>query len=57
MKRVDIKKYPLSDTTLASLEPEEKEYRVKDSNNLYFTVHSKGNKRWELRGFVAQTYL
>jgi len=23
MKRVDIKKYPLSDTTLASLEPEE----------------------------------
>ena len=49
MKRVDIKKYPLSDTTLASLEPEEKEYRVKDSNNLYFTVHSKGNKRWELR--------
>ena len=40
MKRVDIKKYPLSDSTLASLEPEEKEYRVKDSNNLYFTLKS-----------------
>ena len=45
MKRVDIKKYPLSDTTLASLEPEEKEYRVKDSNNQWSKFESFRKKR------------
>lgn len=49
MKRVEIKKRPLSDTALANLEPEEKEYRESDSNNLYFRVKPNGNKSWQLR--------
>lgn len=34
MKRTEIKKRPLSDTTLANLEPENGDYRVKDSGSL-----------------------
>jgi|TARA_A100001518_G_C1223424_1_gene69243 hypothetical protein len=34
MKRKDIKKRPMADTVLASLEPEEKEYRENDGNGL-----------------------
>ncbi|MDX8253294.1 MULTISPECIES: tyrosine-type recombinase/integrase [Acinetobacter calcoaceticus/baumannii complex] len=49
MKRTAIKKRPLSDTTLASLEPEDKDYRELDSNGLYFLVQKKGNKSWQLR--------
>ncbi|EOQ71183.1 MULTISPECIES: tyrosine-type recombinase/integrase [Acinetobacter] len=49
MKRTAIKKRPLSDTTLASLEPEDKDYRELDSNGLYFLVQMKGNKSWQLR--------
>lgn len=49
MKRADVNKFPMRDTILSSLEPEEKEYRVNDGENLHFVVHHKGNKRWELR--------
>lgn len=49
MKRADIKKFPMQDTTLSSLESELKEYRVNDGENLHFVVHPKGNRRWELR--------
>ena len=35
MKRCNIKRRPLADTVLEALKPEEKEYREKDSNNLY----------------------
>ncbi len=36
MKRTDIKRRPLADTVLATLEPESKEYRELDGNGLYF---------------------
>lgn len=49
MKRNAIKKRPLSDTALASLEPEDKDYRELDSNGLYFLVQKKGTKSWQLR--------
>lgn len=49
MKRSQIKRIPLSDTTLASLEPETKIYRVSDGNGLYFRVKPTGQKSWELR--------
>ncbi|SDB92328.1 tyrosine-type recombinase/integrase [Acinetobacter boissieri] len=49
MKRNAIKRFPMSDTVLIALEPEDKDYRVKDSENLYFSVSHKGNKRWDFR--------
>lgn len=50
MKRSDIKRRPLADTVLASLEPEAKEYReTYGVDRLYFVVSSSGRKRWELR--------
>lgn len=50
MKRSEIKRRPLADTVLASLEPEEKEYRENYGiDRLYFVVGSTGRKRWELR--------
>lgn len=49
MKRTAIKKRPLSDTTLASLESEDKDYRELDSNGLYFLVKTTGKKSWQLR--------
>ncbi|WP_373357909.1 tyrosine-type recombinase/integrase [Acinetobacter lactucae] len=49
MKRSEIKRRPLSDTTLANLEPELKEYRELDGNGLYFRVKPDGNKSWQLR--------
>lgn len=49
MKRSEIKKRPLADTTLASLEPEDKEYRELDSPGLYFRVKPNGQKGWLLR--------
>ncbi len=50
MKRSEIKRRPLADTVLASLEPEEKEYRESYGvDRLYFVVSSSGRKRWELR--------
>lgn len=49
MKRADIKRRPMADTTLASLEPEASAYRELDGNGLYFRVKPNGQKSWELR--------
>lgn len=49
MNRQDIKRRPLSDTTLSSLEPEAAVYREQDGNGLYFRVKPNGQKSWELR--------
>lgn len=49
MKRSEIKRTPLADTVLSTLEPEDKEYRIHDGNGLYFRVTPKGNKSWQLR--------
>ena len=49
MKRDAIKKRPLSDTTLANLEPEDKDYRERDTGALYFLVQKTGKKSWQLR--------
>ncbi len=49
MKRQDIKRTPLADSVLASLEPEPSIYRVHDGNGLYFRVKPTGHKSWELR--------
>ncbi len=49
MKRSEIKKRPLADTVLASLEPEAKEYRELDGNGLYLRVKPNGQKGWLLR--------
>lgn len=49
MKRSEIKKRPMADTVLASLEPESKEYRELDGAGLYFRVKPNGQKGWLLR--------
>ncbi|MFL1500638.1 tyrosine-type recombinase/integrase [Pseudomonas sp. S191] len=49
MKRTDIKRRPLADTTLSSLVPEAGAYRELDSPGLYFRVKPNGQKSWELR--------
>ncbi|MFJ6830110.1 tyrosine-type recombinase/integrase, partial [Pseudomonas sp. NPDC090964] len=49
MKRTEIKRRPLADTTLAGLEPEHTTYREQDGNGLYFRVKPNGQKSWELR--------
>ncbi|MBJ8421289.1 tyrosine-type recombinase/integrase [Acinetobacter bereziniae] len=49
MKRAAIKKRPLSDTVLANLEPEEKDYRERDTGPLYILVQKTGKKSWQLR--------
>ncbi|MEO8490625.1 tyrosine-type recombinase/integrase [Pseudomonas sp.] len=49
MKRTDIKRRPLADTTLSSLEPEAGAYRELDIPGLYFRVKPNGQKSWELR--------
>ncbi|WP_278397423.1 tyrosine-type recombinase/integrase [Acinetobacter venetianus] len=49
MKRAAIKKRPLSDTALANLEPEEKDYRERDTGTLYFLVQKTGKKSWQFR--------
>lgn len=49
MKRTEIKRRPLADTTLAGLEPESATYREQDGNGLYFRVKANGQKSWELR--------
>ena len=54
MKRTEIKRRPLADTVLVSLEPEAKVYREHDGNGLYFRVKPNGAKSWELR-FKALT--
>lgn len=55
MKRTDIKRRPLADTVLSSLDPEAKEYRENyGTDRLYLVVSPNGRKRWELR-FKKQT--
>lgn len=49
MKRAAIKKRPLSDTVLANLEPEQNDYRERDTGPLYFLVQKTGKKSWQLR--------
>jgi integrase len=49
MKRTDIKRRPMADSVLKTLEPEAKEYREKDSPGLYFRVKPDGSKSWQLR--------
>ncbi|MDT8895614.1 tyrosine-type recombinase/integrase [Halomonas sp. I1] len=49
MKRSQIKKRPMSDTTLAKLEPEATEYREHDGHGLYLRVKPSGVKSWNLR--------
>lgn len=49
MKRGEIKRRPLADTVLASLEPETQEYRELDGDGLYFRVKPDGSKSWQLR--------
>ena len=49
MHRAQIKRRPLSDTVLANLKPESREYREHDGGGLYFRVQPNGNKSWTLR--------
>lgn len=50
MKRSDIKRRPLADTVLSTLEAELKEYRESYGiDRLYFVVSANGRKRWEVR--------
>lgn len=49
MKRFDIKRRPLADTVLATLEPDASTYRELDGTGLYFRVKPNGQKSWELR--------
>lgn len=49
MKRSEIKRRPLADTVLATLEPEDKTYRAHDGQGLYLRVKPDGGKSWELR--------
>lgn len=49
MKRSEIKRRPLADTTLAGLEPESAAYREHDGQGLYFRVKPNGGKSWEMR--------
>jgi integrase len=49
MKRSEIKRRPLADTTLSGLEPEAAAYREQDGQGLYFRVKPNVGKSWELR--------
>ena len=49
LKRIDIKRRPLSDTALANLESELQEYRELDGDRLYFRVKSNGKTAWLFR--------
>src|SRR5471032_1447151 len=49
MKRSEIKRRPLADTVLSTLEPEATEYREHDGNSLYLRVRPDGSKSWQLR--------
>lgn len=49
MKRTQIKRRPMADSVLKTLEPEEKPYRERDSNGLYLEVKPTGTKSWLLR--------
>lgn len=49
MLRKDIKKRPLSEKTLKSLTPEDKDYRELDGLGLYLLVKKSGVKNWQYR--------
>lgn len=50
MKRTAIKRRPLADTVLSSLDPEASEYREGYGvDRIYFVVSPSGRKRWEWR--------
>lgn len=49
MKRSQIKKRPMADTVLATLESEHTEYRELDGNGLYLRVKPNGKKSWLFR--------
>ncbi|PPK36715.1 hypothetical protein CD175_24225 [Pseudomonas laurylsulfatiphila] len=49
MKRSEIKRRPLADTVLNSLEPDAQEYRELHERGLYFRVKPNGGKSWQLR--------
>lgn len=50
MKRTAIKRRPLADTVLQTLEPEARQYRESYGvDRLYFVVDVSGRKRWEVR--------
>jgi len=49
MKRADVHRRPIADTTLAGLEPKLKEYRELDGNDLYFRIKPDAGKSWQLR--------
>jgi integrase len=49
MKRSQIKRKPLADSVLKTLEPEAKTYRELDTSGLYFEVKASGTKSWVLR--------
>ena len=49
MFRKDIKKRPLSEKFLATLVPEDKDYRELDGAGLYFVVKKLGTKSWQFR--------
>lgn len=49
MFRKDIKKRPLSEKVLATLVPEDKDYRELDGAGLYFVVKKLGTKSWQFR--------
>ena len=49
MLRKDIKKRPLSEKVLATLIPEDRDYRELDGAGLYFLVKRSGVKNWQFR--------
>lgn len=49
MKRTQIKRRPMADSVLKTLEPEAKDYQERDSAGLYFRVKKNGGKSWVLR--------
>ena len=49
MKRSQIKRRPMADSVLQSLESELKDYQELDSPGLYFRVKASGSKSWILR--------
>ncbi len=49
VKRSEIKRRPLSDSALASIEPETGEDRELDGNSLYLRVKPDGQKSWQIR--------
>lgn len=49
MLRSQIKRRPMADSVLKTLEPEQKVYRESDGNGLYLQVKPGGSKSWLLR--------